>query len=110
MSTVNYSLKNKGVRLISADKAWTTGKNGKRRLNPKYRFIGKIQTSMPNFVVTADDRKKPQYRGNTYDLNVTAKNSLLNIFTMRTVNETSELWHISASKNKQKIKSKKITR
>ncbi len=80
MSTVNYSLKNKGVRLISADKAWTTGKNGKRRLNPKYRFIGKIQTSMPNFVVTADDRKKPQYRGNTYDLNVTAKKQLIEHF------------------------------
>ena len=80
MSTVNYSLKNKGVRLISADKAWTTGKNGKRRLNPKYRFIGKIQTSMPNFVVTADDRKKPQYRGNTYDRNVTAKKQLIEHF------------------------------
>ena len=31
MSSVNYSLNHKGVRLISAQKAWVTGKNGKMK-------------------------------------------------------------------------------
>lgn len=47
MSTVNYSLKNKGVRLIDAQEAWIKGKNGKLKLNPKYDFVGKIDVSMP---------------------------------------------------------------
>ena len=80
MSTVNYSLKHKGVRLISADKAWIQGKNGKRRLNPKYKFVGKVQMSMPNMVVTADDKKKPTFKGNTYDLNRTAKKQIVEHF------------------------------
>ena len=41
MSTVNYSLKHKGVRLISAEEAWVKGKSGKMKLNPKYHFVGK---------------------------------------------------------------------
>ncbi len=80
MSTVNYSLKHKGVRLISADKAWVQGKNGKRKLNPKYKFVGKIQMSMPNMVVTASDKKKPTFKGNTYDLNRTAKKQIVEHF------------------------------
>ena len=32
MSTVNYSLKNKGVRLIDVQKAWISGKSGKPHL------------------------------------------------------------------------------
>lgn len=73
MSSVNYSLKHKGVRLISSSEAWTKGKNGQLHLNPKYHFVGKIETTMPNMIVTASDKKKPTYKGNTYDLNVTAK-------------------------------------
>lgn len=80
MSTVNYSLKNKGVRLIPAEKAWIQGKNGKRRLNPKYKFVGKIQMSMPNMVITADDKKKPKYKGSTYDLNSKAKSQIVDHF------------------------------
>lgn len=34
MSTVNYSLKHKGVRLISADEAWA--KNKSRRIRYRY--------------------------------------------------------------------------
>ena len=42
MSSVNYNLKNKGVRLISAKTAWVKGKNGKLHLNSKRRLcIGK---------------------------------------------------------------------
>lgn len=80
MSTVNYSLKHKGVRLISAETAWVSSKNGKRMLNPKYKFIGKVQMSMPNMVVTADDKTKPKYKGNTCDLNNKAKCQIVNHF------------------------------
>lgn len=80
MSTVNYSLKHKGVRLIGARQAWIVGKNGNKRLNPKYHFIGKIDVRMPNMIVTASDKTKPKYKGNTYDLNRTAKNQIVNHF------------------------------
>lgn len=80
MSNVNYSLKHKGVRLISAKQAWVKGKNGKQRLNPKFHFVGKIETSMPNMIVTASDKKKPSYKGNTYDLNSTAKKQIIEHF------------------------------
>ena len=40
MSSVNYNLKNKGVRLISSEDAWVKNKNGKVKLNPKYKFVG----------------------------------------------------------------------
>ena len=56
MSSVNYSLKHKGVRLISAEEAWLVGKNGKSRLNPKFKFVGKIDTKFPNLIITASDR------------------------------------------------------
>lgn len=80
MSSVNYSLKHKGVRLIDAREAWIIGTNGKKRLNPKYGIIGKIDTRMPNMIVTASDKKKPKYKGNTYDLNVTAKKQIVDHF------------------------------
>lgn len=80
MSSVNYSLKHKGVRLISAEEAWVKGKNGKMKLNPKYQIIGKISTTMPNMIVTASDKKKPKYKGNTYDLNRTAKAQIVDHF------------------------------
>lgn len=80
MSTVNYSLKHKGVRLIDAQDAWIVGKNGKLRLNPKYHIIGKIDTRMPNMIVTASDKRKPKYKGNTYDLNRTAKAQIVDHF------------------------------
>lgn len=80
MSSVNYSLKHKGVRLISSEEAWLKTKNGKLRLNSKYNFIGKIEMSMPNMIVTATDKKKPTYKGNTYDLNSTAKKQVIDHF------------------------------
>lgn len=80
MSTVNYSLKHKGVRLIGASQAWIVGKNGSKRLNPKYHIVGKIEMSMPNMIVTASDKKKPKYKGNTYDLNTTAKKQIVDHF------------------------------
>ncbi len=80
MSSINYSLNHKGVRLISAEDAWIEGKNGKRRLNPKYQFVGKVQMTMPNMIITASDKGKPKYKGNTYDLNRTAKEQLVEHF------------------------------
>lgn len=80
MSTVNYSLNHKGVRLVGASEAWIIGKNGCKRLNPKYRFVGKIEMTMPNMIVTASDKSKPKYRGNTYDLNRTAKAQIVDHF------------------------------
>lgn len=80
MSTVNYSLNNKGVRLISSSEAWIKNKNGTLRLNPKYQFVGKIEMTMPNMIVTASDKNKPKYRGNTYDLNRTAKAQIVDHF------------------------------
>ena len=80
MSTVNYSLKHKGVRLVDSRKAWIVGKNGRKRLNPKYHFVGKIEMTMPNMIVTASDKAKPKYKGSTYDLNSTAKRQIVDHF------------------------------
>ena len=44
MSNVNYSLKHKGVRLIPAENAWKKSKKGTMVLNPKFHFVGKIDT------------------------------------------------------------------
>ena len=57
MSSVNYNLKNKGVRLIDAQDAWVYTKRGGMKLNPKYTFLGKMEMSMPNMIVTASDKK-----------------------------------------------------
>ena len=80
MSTVNYNLKHRGVRLIDTREAWIIGKSGMRRLNPKYHFVGKIDTHMANMIVTASDKRKPKYKGNTYDLNATAKRQIIDHF------------------------------
>ena len=80
MSSVNYSLKNKGVRLIDAQKAWIKGKNGNQRLNPKYHFVGKIDMHVSNMIVSATDKKKPKYKGDVSDLNRTAKGQIIDHF------------------------------
>lgn len=80
MSNVNYSLKHKGVRLLPSEKVWVKSKNGKFRLNSKYGIIGKIDITIPNMIVTASDKAKPKYKGNTYDLNRTAKNQIVDHF------------------------------
>ena len=80
MSSVNYSLKHKGVRLIPSEKAWVIGKNGKPKLNPEYKFVGKIDTKTPNLIISASDNKKPVYKGNTHDLCVPAKKQIIDFF------------------------------
>ena len=77
MSSVNYSLKHKGVKLISAEKAWVKGKNGNLKLNPKYHIVGKIDTKLPNLIISASDKGKPKYKGNTHDFCAPAKKQYL---------------------------------
>lgn len=80
MSSVNYSLNRRGVRLIDAREAWIIGKNGKKRLNPKYRFVGKIEMTMPNMIVSATDKQKPSYRGDVSELPRPAKKQIVDHF------------------------------
>ena len=80
MSNVNYDLKQKGVRLISAEHAWVKGKNGKMKLNPKYRFVGKIDTKIPNIIISAKDNQQPTYKGDFSSLNSVAKNQTVKHF------------------------------
>lgn len=80
MSSVVYSLKNRGVRLISANEAWVPTKDGGRRLNPKYQFVGKIDTKLPSMVISPSDKKKPVYKGDASDLNGIAKRQLVDHF------------------------------
>lgn len=80
MSNVNYDLKQKGVRLISAETAWVKGKNGKMKLNPNYTFVGKINTKTPNIIITAKDNRQPSYKGDFNSLNNIAKNQTVKHF------------------------------
>lgn len=80
MSTVNYSLNHKGVRLIDAKDAWIVGKNGKPRLNPQFHFIGKMDSHMPNLIVSTSDKRKPSYKGDVSSLNGIAKRQIVNHF------------------------------
>ena len=79
MSSVNYSLKHKGVKLIPSNKAWVKTKTGKRKLNSKYQFVGKIDTKMPNLIISASEGK-PKYKGNTHDLCAPAKRQIVDHF------------------------------
>lgn len=80
MSSVNYSLKHKGVRLIDSQEAWVRTKKGGLKLNPKYTFVGKIDSRIPNLIITASDKTKPRFKGNTYDLNRMAKEQIVDHF------------------------------
>lgn len=80
MSSINYSLNNKGVRLISSEKAWVKNKDGKLKLNPKYKFVGKIDATMSNMIVSATDKRKPKYKGDVSELNRTAKGQIIEHF------------------------------
>ncbi len=80
MSNVNYTLNRRGVRLISADEAWVKGKNGRLRLNPKFNFVGKINVSMPNMIVSATDNKKLSYKGDVNELPRVTKKQIIDHF------------------------------
>ena len=81
MSSVNYNLNNRGVRLVDSQDAWVRRKNGSLQLNyKKYQFIGKIEMSMPNMVISASDKNKPKYRGDVCNLNSIAKKQIIDHF------------------------------
>ena len=80
MSSVNYTLNKRGVRLIDARDAWVVGKNGSKRLNPKYHFVGKVEMSMPNMIVSASDKQKPSYRGDVNELPRPTKRQIVDHF------------------------------
>lgn len=80
MSSVNYSLNNKGVRLVSAKDAWVIGKNKKAKLNPNYHFVGKLDMQMANMLITTSDKTKPKYKGDVSSLNNTAKSQIVDHF------------------------------
>lgn len=80
MSNVNYSLNHRGVRLISSEAAWLKGKSGKMYLNPRYRFVGKVDIHMPNMLISASDKNKPKYKGDVSALNSQAKKQIIEHF------------------------------
>ena len=104
MSSVNYSLKQKGVQLISSNDAWVRGKNGKRKLNPAYHFVGKIDTRMPNLIISASDKRKPSYKGNTHDLCAPAKKQIIDHFLTNKVSVIIVELLTSAQKKQKKQK------
>ncbi len=42
--------------MISSEEAWVKTKSGGVKLNPMYRFVGKVDIQMPNMIVTVSDR------------------------------------------------------
>ena len=100
MSSVNYSLKHKGVKLISAKNAWVSSKNGKRKLNPKFNFVGKIDSRLPNIIISASEKGKPKFKGNTHDLCSPAKKQIVEHFLMILEKETVIEWLILVLKKK----------
>ena len=80
MSNVNYDLKKRGVRMISSEEAWVKTKSGGVKLNPMYRFVGKVDMQMPNMIVTASDRKKFSYVDDVCKLPAVSKRQLIRHF------------------------------
>ena len=58
--------------MINSKDAWVI-RGKKLYLNPKYKFVGKVDMSMPNMIVTASDKSKPKYRGDVHELNKVCK-------------------------------------
>ena len=80
MSNVNYSLKRKGIRLIDSSIAWKKTKTGKYRMNSDYDIIGKVETTLPNLIVSASDKRKPVYKGDVCELPAAAKKQIVDHF------------------------------
>ncbi len=80
MSNVNYDLKKRGVRAISADEAWVKIKSGGLKLNPKYKFVGKVDIQLPNMILTASDKKKFAYVDDVCKLPAASKRQLVRHF------------------------------
>ena len=105
MSSVNYSLKHKGITLIPSEKAWVKGKNGKAKLNPKYHFVGKINVSIPNLIISASDKSKPKYKGDSHDLCSPAKKQIVeHFFNEKGVRNHRKVAYLGIEKEKKSYK------
>ncbi|MBO5439529.1 MAG: hypothetical protein J6A53_02615 [Clostridia bacterium] len=80
MSSVNYNSSHNGVRLLTSKEAWVKTKKGKFKLNPNYKFIGKVTTTFPSVIITASDNVQPTFKGDINSLNKTAKNQMVKHF------------------------------
>ncbi len=80
MSRIDYSIKAKGSKLLSADDVWTF-RGGKYLKNKKYIYYGKIDMSMPNMIISASPQdKKVRYIMDTSDLTATQKRQIIDYF------------------------------
>ncbi len=80
MSSVNYSVQTKGAQLVKASEAWKRTRTGKYRLNPMYQFVGRMETSMPNMVITATPTKQPSFKEDVSNLSKPLKNQVVKHF------------------------------
>ena len=80
MSNVNYDLKKRGVRMISSEEAWVKTKSGGVKLNPMYRFVGKVDMQFPNMILSASDKKKFAYIDDVCKLPAASKRQLVRQF------------------------------
>ena len=94
MSNVNYSLKRKGIRLIDSSIAWKKTKTGKYRMNSDYDIIGKVETTMPNLIVSVSDKRKPVYKGDVCELPAAVKKQIENTYMTLTVNAIARRYFI----------------
>ncbi len=78
--SINYNTHTRGAKLITSEEAWTRSKNGKLILNPKYTYIGKLQMTMPNMLVSASDKRKPSWKEDVNNLNEKAKKQIVDYF------------------------------
>lgn len=80
MSNVNYNLKRKGIRVIDTKEAWVVKKNGQMQLNKNFNFVGKVEMTMPNLIVSSSDKRKPIYKGDVCELPTAAKKQIIDHF------------------------------
>lgn len=66
--------------MISSEEAWVKTKSGGVKLNPMYRFVGKVDIQMPNMIVTASDRKKFSYVDDVCKLPAASKRTINSAF------------------------------
>ena len=82
-------MKSKGIRLIDSSIA-----TGKYRMNSDYVIIGKVETTMPNLIVSASDKRKPVYKGDVCELPAAVKKQIENTYMTLTVNTIARRYFI----------------
>ncbi|MGI5927922.1 MAG: hypothetical protein ACOX8A_12240 [Thermacetogeniaceae bacterium] len=49
------------LQIISSDEVWQVNKKGKAVLSNKYKFLGKIDRAVPNFILKANNPNRKNY-------------------------------------------------